>query len=315
MSIKSYIIIDHIGSIEEPNLRKAAYNLAYKIAGKETTYTLTEAVRVKNGYRPNAVISQAQKSFFRNELHPDKVIIITDELTKTHESIIKRWAEKVNDLTIIEAYGGDGITEGRIDLNVIPLREYLPGIYSQKEATDSRQRRCAAIWAYALGWTFSAPIYRVSKPEAIENYQARPDRKKMIELQGNSDHVSKVASSPESYRVAHSIASDEEVREFYEFYKTLYRNNLIKEALEPGYALCPECGRPIRLTHEGNYAECTYCEFGRVEDTPEETYWADRPEHNIDTEKFPNFYNRRKGTSVSSTLAEYSGRDESESFD
>ena len=314
--IERYNLIDHLGSIDESKIRKAAYNIAYKLAGKGDTYTLSDVVRMINNYRPNAEISQAQKSYFRNDLYPERVIVITDELTKPHESIIKRWAEKVDDLIIIEVYEGNGITEDRLDFNIIPFKDFMPGIFAQKDATDSRKRRCAAIWANALGWEFSAPLYRFKRPEAIENYQVRPDRKLMLKLQGNSDHISKVASSPESYRKAHAVASDEEVDAFWQHYKWLWSHNLLEESLEPNWKLCPVCGRPIRLDTRGEMLQCNYCDYDYKEEAvQEETYWADRPEHNIDTEKFPTFYNRRKGTSMSSTLAEYSGRDESESFD
>ena len=272
--IYRYTVIDQIGSINDDAIRSLAWKRAYKLTSNpKETYTLSGVIRESNGYSKNATVSQKQKSFFRNNLIPDQVIVIVRYVNRYNKWIIDTWAEKVDDLLIIEAEYGD----------VISFNEYKPGLFSQKDWEMNRLRRMALIWSRPLGWYFDKPIVLDPVPNDITGRQARPDRKKMIELQGSSDHVSKIASSPESYRLSKSVVSEEELKAFAQHYTMLYRRGELADDLDIDYTLCPVCGRPVRIVRNLyiDETQCNYCDTIIDEDAPFiDTYYEDNSEFN-----------------------------------
>ena len=272
-TITRYTVIDQIGSIDDDVIRNLAWKRAYKLTSNpKETYTLSGVIRESNGWSKNATVSQKSKSFFRNNLIPDQVIVIVRYVTKYNKWIIDTWAEKVDDLIVIEAEYGD----------VLTFDEYKPGLFSQKDWEMNRLRRMAIIWARPLGWYFDRPIVLDPVPNDITGRQARPDRKRMIELQGNSDHVSKIASSPESYRLSKSVVSEEELKAFAQHYTMLYRRGELADDLDIDYTLCPKCGRPVRTVRNVyEDTQCNYCDT-IVDDTAPfvATYYEDNSEFN-----------------------------------
>ena len=267
-TISRYTIVDQIGSIDDDVIRSLAWKRAYKLTSNpKETYTLSGVIRESNGWSKNATVSQKSKAYFRNNLIPDQVIVIVRYVTKYNKWIIDTWAEKVEDLVVIEAEYGD----------VLTFNEYKPGIFSQKDWEMNRLRRMALIWARPLGWYFDKPIVLDPVPNDITGRQARPDRKKMIELQGSSDHVSKIASSPESYRLSKSVVSEEELKAFAQHYTMLYRRGELAEDLDIDYTLCPRCGRPVRTVRNVyEDTQCNYCDTIIDEDAPFiDTYYED----------------------------------------
>ncbi len=272
-AITKYTVIDQIGSIDDDVIRSLAWKRAYKLTSNpKETYTLSGVIRESNGWSKNATVSQKSKSYFRNNLIPDQVIVIVRYVTKYNKWIIDTWAEKVDDLVVIEAEYGD----------VLTFNEYKPGIFSQKDWEMNRLRRMALIWARPLGWYFDRPIVLDPLPNDITGRQARPDRKKMIELQGSSDHVSKIASSPESYRLSKSVVSEEELKAFAQHYTMLYRRGELADDLDIDYTLCPRCGRPVRTVRSiYEDTQCNYCDTIIDEYAPFiDTYYEDNSEFN-----------------------------------
>lgn len=272
-SITKYTVIDQIGSIDDDVIRSLAWKRAYKLTSNpEETYTLSAVIRESNGWSRDATVSQKSKSYFRNNIIPDQVIVIVRYVNKYNKWIIDSWAEKVDDLVVIEAEYGD----------VLTFNEYKPGLFSQKDWEMNRLRRMALIWARPLGWYFDKPIVLDPVPNDITGRQARPDRKRMIELQGSSDHVSKIASSPESYRLSKSVVSEEELKEFAQHYTMLYRRGELADDLDIDYTLCPRCGRPVRTVRNiYEDTQCNYCDTIVDADAPYvDTYYEDNSEFN-----------------------------------
>lgn len=277
-TISRYTVIDQIGSIDDDVIRSLAWKRAYKLTSNpKETYTLSGVIRESNGWSKNATVSKKSKSYFRNNLIPDQVIVIVRYVTKYNKWIIDTWAEKVEDLVVIEAEYGD----------VLTFNEYKPGIFSQKDWEMNRLRRMALIWARPLGWYFDRPIVLDPLPNDITGRQARPDRKKMIELQGSSDHVSKIASSPENYRLSKSVVSEEELKAFAQHYTILYRRGELADDLDIDYTLCPVCGRPVRTVRNVyEDTQCNYCDTIIDTQAPYvDTYYEDNDEFNSETEE------------------------------
>lgn len=272
-TISRYTVIDQIGSIDDDVIRSLAWKRAYKLTSNpKETYTLSNVIRESNGWRNYCEVSQKSKSFFRNSLIPDQVIVIVRYVNRYNKWIIDTWAEKVDDLIVIEAEYGD----------VLTFDEYKPGLFSQKDWEMNRLRRMALIWARPLGWYFDKPIVLDPVPNDITGRQARPDRKKMIELQGSSDHVSKIASSPESYRLSKSVVSEEELKAFAQHYTMLYRRGELADDLDIDYTLCPKCGRPVRTVRNVyEDTQCNYCDTIVDSTAPFiDTYYEDNSEFN-----------------------------------
>ena len=277
-TISRYTVIDQIGSIDDDVIRSLAWKRAYKLTSNpKETYTLSGVIRESNGWSKNATVSQKSKSYFRNNIIPDQVIVIVRYVNRYNKWIIDTWAEKVDDLVVIEAEYGD----------VLTFNEYKPGLFNQKDWEMNRLRRMALIWARPLGWYFDKPIVLDPVPNDITGRQARPDRKRMIELQGSSDHVSKIASSPESYRLSKSVVSEEELKAFAQHYTMLYRRGELADDLDIDYTLCPVCGRPVRTVRNVyEDTQCNYCDTIVDETAPfVATYYEDNDEFNSETEE------------------------------
>ena len=74
--------------------------------------------------------------------------------------------------------------------------------------------------------------------------------------------TSKISSRPASYLKAKAIASEEECKKFFEYYKYLYLTGTLEDSLEPGYQLCPHCGKPIAIDKaEANLKELDPSDF------------------------------------------------------
>ena len=110
-SISKYTVIDQIGSIDDDVVRSLAWKRAYKLTSNpKETYTLSGVIRESNGWSKNATVSQKSKSYFRNNLIPDQVIVIVRYVTKYNKWIIDTWDEKIDDLIVIEDEYGDILT-------------------------------------------------------------------------------------------------------------------------------------------------------------------------------------------------------------
>ena len=254
---RDYTIIDHLGSINNKKLMNKAYDLANKVSrhDKEHTYKMKEFIYKLNPNQQKEVTDK-QKNKMRHTKNPDQVIFIMGEFkNKTKENTAKWWmdiwAEKVNDLKIIR------VTD-RIEVST--FKEEYPHFFFEDNTPMSKYRRCALIWGNALDYQFSAPLVKDPTWAMNEGFMARPDKAEISEQAGA--HVSKISTRPEKFRATKAVASEEECKEFFEYYKYLYQHNLLKEFVEQNiedglakYKICPHCGRPVSLHEEF----CTWC--------------------------------------------------------
>lgn len=261
MKNTNYAIIDHVGSLESSEIMKVVYKMAYDISDKKETYTMKNFCKLisKN---PNTRVSDKQKNFVRFNKHPQEVILICSVFNTTAQWTAETWAERTEKLTVIEAE----------TMDVFDLRELHPEWFATKYAAeDSIYRRCANIWSRALGWSFSAPLYRDYKINATECYIRNTTVLKDKHSKIRIEDLSKVSTRPDSYLKAQTIAPEEECKAFFEYYKYLQTNNLLADSLEAGYELCPDCGRPIYESAE----DCDWCTYHREAPLNYTTYYDD----------------------------------------
>ena len=156
----------------------------------------------------------------------------------------------------------------------------------------SLKRRILDIWASAIGWEFSAPLYRIQQVNNLENFSKRSDHDFMVK--SGETHFTKPYTDPEMFiTMTRAIASDKEVTEAWQqlgFYAQLAGGHIciapgpefgafvgnpekMQEWLMPDYILCKECRRPIKL-HLGDN-ECRHCEALLEEDVVLNTYYED----------------------------------------
>lgn len=220
--MKNYCIIDHAGSV---GAFRALYKKAFAAAAEyEKAFTLKG---VCEAYSPFAKeVTSKMKFYHRYNRTPQHVFLVcASRFTPQAQFIAGIWEDR-----------GIGVTY--IEEDVPVTHTYIEEI--------SKARRCAFIWGAALGWPFSAPLFRDPRCEEIDMYTKREDL--------NSNEAAYAAKRNSRLEGLRSVASEEECKEFMHHYAYLYKNNLLAESLEPGWMLCPNCGRPV---HEG--AECTWC--------------------------------------------------------
>lgn len=242
-----YTIIDHVGSIDESRIGEA-YKMAYSICrfNKDMTFTLSKIIKLFSHH--TLEISQKQKTMMRFQRNPEQVIVICTSLN-FDKFVLDTWAEKTNDFHIILVENGTSKPEH------LTLKDYRPELFEISNSTNSKYRRCANIWSRALGWTFSAPLYRDEFGGVNENFHKRPDWKEMSNRSENAGHFTKISVNPTTFINSKRTATESECKEFYEYYCYLYKNNLLNEFLESGYTICTECGRPVRLD-----TVCDFCD-------------------------------------------------------
>lgn len=246
MKNTNYCIIDHIGSLESNEVMKACYKLAFEISEKKATYTMKGFCQ-KISRNPNTKVSDKQKNFVRFNKHPEEVVLICNDFNTSAQWIADIWAEKTNKLTVIEAS----------TMEILTLEDIHPEWFAEHYLTEnSIYRRCANIWANALGWSFSAPLYRDNKINATENFIRNNAAASKVK---DKDDLSKIATRPESYLRTKAVASEEECKQFFNHYRFLQQNDMLADSLEPGYELCPHCHRPIFESAE----DCDWCDFHR----------------------------------------------------
>lgn len=242
--ITDYCIIDHIGAIEEGDaFVKELYKKAYSLSQCKKTFKIKEMCKIINPYVSNI---KGMKNSIRQSKTPAQVIVICTNLS-TADWTIRQWLERVNNVTIIH------VPDGCAPYEVITAEEFDPTIFQTWETPESKARRCAAIWAKALDYEFNAPLYRDSTWAMDEGFMERPDKDIQKEL-GN--HSCKISTKPEKFRITKAVASEAEIKQFWEYYKYLYMNKLLEEFISSDYHLCPHCGRPIHQNTES----CQWCD-------------------------------------------------------
>lgn len=273
--ITNWALIEHVGTIASQTLVSAIYSKAYSLNQCEKIFTYKQLVQLMN---PNCTsASEKQKAWLRGTKHPRQVIIVTSIHNLFNiDYIVAHWIEKDTPEITILAVSDDCVVKEYNWTELYPeLAQTMGG------ATNSKARRCANIWAKALGWQFTAPLYRDNDysntidfgTKAWKNiYNTKhfsPTKEEFKKLKNlneirhyskmNTDDLTKYTSKPETYRKAHCVASDAECNEFFAFYKELYKNNLLEEALEPDWYICPDCGRPVYVSPYAENKCCEYC--------------------------------------------------------
>lgn len=249
----NYAIIDHAGSV---GACKELYRKAFATAkGFEKVFTLKN---VCIQYSPYArEITDKMKYFHRYNRTPKMVYIVcASQFEPKAQFIANIWESRNIPVAFIEEN---------------PAPKAL-------SAVITKARRCAHIWSNALGWEFSAPLFRDLGINQIDMFTKRPNMERE-----NGSFAAKRTTNPQTYFESfRAVASEEECQQFFQHYAYLQKNNLLQDFLEPGYSLCPTCGRPVRETA----TECTWCdhEFEAFEfETFYEDSYNDDPDINYES--------------------------------
>ena len=139
---------------------------------------------------PNTKVSDKQKNFVRFNKHPEEVVLICNDFNTNAQWIADIWAEKVDKLTVIEAS----------TMETYSLEDIHPEWFAEHYLTEnSIYRRCANIWANALGWSFSAPLYRESKENNTENYTKNKALLERVTVQFDEYSLLNTEKMPKEY--------------------------------------------------------------------------------------------------------------------
>ena len=233
--IRDYTVIDHIGSIENVS---EVYKKAYALSNY-TAWTLKQICLKKN---PNVGNINGMKNAMRQTLNPTQVIIIINDFNTVISWIIEKWAERCNDITIIEADY----------MAIYSLKDVDPTLFQTWEVEATKARRCASIWAKALDYTFSAPLFDTPSADSLADMYTKRQNQ-TVEF---GSYACKRTTRPEKYRATKALAPEEEVQKFFEYYKYLYTQGLLEEFISSNWSICPECGRPINE----NEHHCQWCD-------------------------------------------------------
>lgn len=231
--IREYTIIDHLGVVEEKYI-KAAYKAAYALAAYKAVYTIKQVALMTSASQE---VSKAQKWAIRFSKNPAQVIVIADSESAYNKWTWDIWTEKVNNVSVIIA--------DKYPFEILTMADLRPEVLYQYESEMTKHRRIANVWSRALGWSFSAPLYRDPRASMNELFMARPDAKEYADTPGA--HITKISTNPATFCQSKAIVSDEEIKGFIRYYLYLKRNRLLEQSLEAGWQICPHCGKPIRL--------------------------------------------------------------------
>ena len=239
---KDYAIIDQIGSFDEERNVEVIYKRFFEIATKEgfknNTFTMKKFCQ-KNWKSRQALTNEKLKALkwaMRNEKNPAKVYILCEEYTQDAKYAAEKWADR-GVVTEVFVFADK-------EQFFIELPTFADGEIPWK-------RRLCQIWGPALGWTFSAPIWRDTEINSLDNYMERKDRKELLANAATATHITKTYHTKETFlRHNREICPDEEINEKIELWMTARENRLLSEMLEIDWTLYK--GLPARVDIEGD---------------------------------------------------------------
>lgn len=240
---KNYAIIDQIGSFDENRNVKKIYKRFFEIASEEgfakNTYTMKKFCE-KNWKGRKEMSNEKLKSMkwaMRNDKNPAKVYLLCEEYTKDAKYAAEKWADKG---VVTEVFV---FSEKEHFFLELPM--FADGEIPWK-------RRLCQIWAPALGWTFSAPIWRETNQNSLDNYMERQDRKELMENTATASHITKTYHTREAFlKHNREICPEEEIDEKVKEWFLARDNKLLKEMLEIDWIIYR--GLPARVDWEGDY--------------------------------------------------------------
>lgn len=248
--ITEYTVIDQVGSFDERRDVGAVYKNFFKLAYNDETkpskvYTMKQLCKVCwNGKESDFEKKlDGMKWAMRNQKTPKKVYIICegenadidkhalDEVQK----VAKKWADRGIDT---EVYIFSQKYHWQVKLPLMAFGD-IPW-----------KRRCALIWAEALGWSFSAPIWRFGEQQNnLDLYMHRQDREEMQSNAATASHITKTFGRESYLKHFRAICPDEEIDRFYQFWLEVINFGCLKDVLDPDWVLYK--GMPARKNFEG----------------------------------------------------------------
>ena len=277
MAITNYVLIDHVGYVEKEDMYSKVYAHAANLGfskKKKMVWTMKQTCKTRNPNYDNLSPEKQNKLKYliRQRNTPKMVYIICDHfetawVTTESGNSYRKFDDKLSSEVnfIKETWESHGIPVAIASAQdgIVPPDDFILNDYERNQQF-SKARRCAIIWGPAFNYPFSAPLYRDFRDVDNDNYFKRSDRKEMQDMLGS--HITKITTNSEKYaKHFNTIASEKECEEFYEYYKALYQTGQLKDALDPGWEICPNCGRQYFAEANGDYRfgqiyiECNWC--------------------------------------------------------
>lgn len=284
--VTEYVIIDQVGAISSSEI-KTAYSRVYNriaevnLASKGVegfvppqVWTMKKVCQSMSPYAKE--ITSKMKAYARYNKHPKKVYLLCDEYDSNVKFVEKIWNDR------------------DIDTEIISMHQKTLHITSEEA---SKYRRCASIWATALGWSFDAPLFR--DEEAVRNTEDYIIGNKQFrrDLEDSNPYCKLTKVTQDDIKTQERFAEvvpEEECIKFFEFYKWLYKNNMLAESLAPDWKLCPHCGRPMNVrTIKMGYTDkvqCSHCDVWTTLDDYEEIIITEPPKHDYELGQIDDSY-------------------------
>lgn len=268
MAITNYAIIDHVGSIDEADL--SVYKKIYIKAKREgfeknkSLFTMKKVCLADSPYARQ--VTDKMKYRVRYQKNPQKVYFICPTLDFRCECEVKKWHDRGIPVRVFEVLGN-----AEYD-----YKDFFDTHQIDVDGKASINRRIAEIWAPAVGYSFSAPIYRIQRDNNIENFTKRSDHDDLVKA--GETHYSKPYTSAETFLTMNRcVATDEEIKEFRQYLDNLLlltdcridtkvgasfgsvsgNTSALQEFLDIDYIICETCKRPMKKKF--GVGHCTHC--------------------------------------------------------
>lgn len=275
----NYCIIDHVNSISGKKIKEngkikdvllgEVYGAAYQAANEDhfsyqQIYTMKKFCKTLNN-SPNP--SKKYKTWVRNNFYPKKVYLICDNISNYDAKYAyKLWTDRGVDCMVIQAEQFN--------------RKY------KFNNTNSIETKVSETWGSAVGWTFSAPLTRLSNENNIDTY-ATGNSERRKELIERGVKVTKVTTRADKFQMYNKVLATNEERKdaarniiwkhkvgilpkmFIDLEDDKYgiKKTRVTYILEPDEVICECCGLPRNIhNHKNKFQQivdkviCPHCE-------------------------------------------------------
>lgn len=289
MAITKYAIIDHVGSLTEDEM-KLVYNTVYanaKIDGftkNKDCFTMRKICQKESPYARK--ITDKMKYRVRYVKNPKKVYFIANKLNSKTETELRKWCKRNIDIELYDVKERTICKYDRRMMSASPYIEWEPTEVKFNENEITCMRLITNIYAPALGYPLSAPVFRVDDVLVPENYIKRSDHDAMV-ASGETHFTKPYTSSTKFIQYNRAVATNKEIKEFIEYLNAYLKLTDCKivtklgknfgaivgnvqafsEFLSPDYIICPHCRKPYLVTnHKDQFGNihtssvCTHCD-------------------------------------------------------
>ena len=247
-TITDYCIIDVVEKLDRP--KKKAVALAKSklppIGEYIDLYTLTIKQLQYNSYNyPSQQNIDRKRDENRKTLNPKAVIFLCNEITY-HEKELKMWADRVDQILIIEC----SIEYNAYSFTIFDYFKDIEPTLNHSHITQRNQEylQIAETWARPLGYTFDYPLHRDPKPNELGLNVKSMLQRTLDKDPAMKDKSTNISTKQGTFLQSNcTVATNEELENFMKYYEYCKAHG-IENYLDIDFAICPKCGHPIKLS-------------------------------------------------------------------